>query len=537
MGIEKNIGLWDDEEFEEQLSIVKDLLKSIAAENRLVIENGIDVTKVIESLEQQRNKFKTLSDRLAHISAQSAELMVDLEEKNERLAEVSARSAELMADLEEKNDALRSANTELARANSHAAELMAEIEIKDDEIKGLNKALSNANVQASELVAEIETQAEQLKDSQHRFSVLFNNTNDAIFVHMMDENTPGRFVEVNESACGLLGLTRDELMAMGPNDIRDGSDALDDLMDPHGKVNDVIYRSLRSADGRVIPVEINLKRFNYQQDSLVLAIARDITERVEAEEERAEFLHRLEMVNQELLKAHRLKDQFLSFTSHELRSPLSSLMKILKVIREKGYDDEEELMEMIDLSFETSEHLYKITNDLLDLSRIESGKLQLDITSFDIIELVDSTLELYRNKIEKTGVELLFMPDDFDGMVMADRTRVRQIISNLLSNAYKFTNEGQIIIKAEPKSENVHISVKDTGHGIEPKDLWKIFQPFSQLPGRDQKKGKGTGLGLAICHSLTEKMNGKIWAESEGIGTGSTFILELPTTQEAAHGA
>jgi PAS domain S-box-containing protein len=272
----------NDEDLYNQITKVKERLLSVAYDNEILMEVGINIPEIIEEIEKQVDKFRMLTNRLATVNMKSSAMVAELEENNERLTTVSAEATELMVELEEKNDALQRANNELARANVHAAELMAEVEVKDQEIKGLNSALAKANVIASELIAELDLRKEELEESGYRYKLLFNHSNDAIFLHAFEEDgSLGNFIEVNDIACQWMGFTREEILSMKSDDI--WKDAEEDGVENPDKDHKIVIKILKTKDGREIPVEISSQRYFLDGEPIFMGIARDISERIQAE--------------------------------------------------------------------------------------------------------------------------------------------------------------------------------------------------------------------------------------------------------------
>ncbi|MFN3307996.1 MAG: ATP-binding protein, partial [Anaerolineales bacterium] len=247
---------------------------------------------------------------------------------------------------------------------------------------------------------------------------------------------------------------------------------------------------------------------------------------------------------EEMRKADQLKSQFLANMSHELRTPLNSIIGFSRVIL-KGIDGPITDLQRQDLNaiFNSGQHLLSLINDILDLSKIEAGKMELMFEDdVNISEIIQSILPTVRGLIKDKPIELVVDLDPNVPLVRADPTKIRQILLNLLSNAAKFTEQGSITVQTEVKRENSHeevlIKVIDTGIGIAQEDQSKLFEPFSQVDASPTRKTGGTGLGLSISRYLVEMHGGKIGVNSE-LGKGSTFYFSIPVpsynlqTQEA----
>ncbi len=230
----------------------------------------------------------------------------------------------------------------------------------------------------------------------------------------------------------------------------------------------------------------------------------------------------------------RIKSQFLANMSHELRTPLNSIIGFSRVIL-KGIDGPINDTQEQDLNaiYNSGQHLLRLINDILDLSKIEAGKMQLQLTDSNVTDLVNSVMSTATGLIKDKPVTLEYKIPEYLPTIMVDQTRIRQVLLNFLSNAAKFTDHGQIIVEAtESTSPNggkeVMITVTDSGPGIAEKDRIKLFMPFSQVDDSPTRKTGGTGLGLSICRSFIEMHNGRIGLLSSEVGKGSTFFFSIP---------
>ncbi len=237
----------------------------------------------------------------------------------------------------------------------------------------------------------------------------------------------------------------------------------------------------------------------------------------------------------DMREVDRVKSQFLANMSHELRTPLNSIIGFSRVIL-KGIDGPINETQEQDLNaiYNSGQHLLRLINDILDLSKIEAGKMQLQMAETNIQDLVNSVMSTAIGLIKDKSIDLRYViPDDLPD-IMVDQTRIRQVLLNFLSNAAKFTEQGEIIVEASRSmspngEEEILVTVKDTGPGIAEKDRVKLFQPFSQVDDSPTRKTGGTGLGLSICRSFIEMHNGRIGLLSSEVGKGSTFFFTIPT--------
>lgn len=249
--------------------------------------------------------------------------------------------------------------------------------------------------------------------------------------------------------------------------------------------------------------------------------------------ENARLYDELRQTAERLREIDQLKSEFLANMSHELRTPLNSIIGFSRVII-KGIDGPINDLQEQDLSaiHASGQHLLNMINDILDLSKIEAGKMEMAIEEIDLEELITSAMSTARGLVKDKPIQLDVQLPEGLPKINADPTKIRQVIINLLSNAAKFTDEGSIIIQGNLENDEyarqyLLISVKDTGIGIAPDDQEKLFEPFSQVDSSTTRKSGGTGLGLSISRALIEMHDGKIGVESEP-GHGSRFYFTLP---------
>ena len=242
----------------------------------------------------------------------------------------------------------------------------------------------------------------------------------------------------------------------------------------------------------------------------------------------ARLYQEIEVKSRQLEAASQHKSEFLANMSHELRTPLNAILGFSEVLSERMFGELNEKQEEYLRDIHASgQHLLSLINDILDLSKIEAGRMELELTDFHLPTALDNALTLVRERAGRRGIALNMTTDERLDYVRADERKVRQVVLNLLSNAIKFTPEGgRIDVRAKPVDRSVEVSVTDTGVGIAPEDQEAIFEEFRQV-GTADKKVEGTGLGLALSRKFIELHGGRIFVESQ-VGVGSTFTFTIP---------
>ncbi len=233
---------------------------------------------------------------------------------------------------------------------------------------------------------------------------------------------------------------------------------------------------------------------------------------------------------QQLEAASRHKSEFLANMSHELRTPLNSVIGFSEVLRDRMFGElNPKQAQYVDVILSSGRHLLSLINDILDLSKIEAGRLELEAASFDLPTAIQNTLTLVSDRAARHGISLNLTLDERVGAITADERKVKQVLLNLLSNAIKFTPEGGRVdvSAARTNSHAVEISVSDTGIGIAPEDQEIIFEEFRQVGSDYARKREGSGLGLALARRLVELHGGHLGVKSE-VGKGSTFTFTIP---------
>lgn len=383
-------------------------------------------------------------------------------------------------------------------------------------IEGYRRSLEQARTQRA------------LLQSAMEFRTLFDNVSDAIFITDLE----GRILEVNQPACERLGYSHDELLKMTVQDIDSPAfTALETgrvchLID-HGES---LYETVHVRNnGAEVPVEISSRLFYYRCAPAILNVARDIRDRKIAEIQARKHAAELERAKTEAETANQAKSQFLANMSHEIRTPMNGIIGMSGLLLDTALSPaQREYAQTIC----TSAHaLLAIVNDVLDFSKIEAGRMDIERGRFDILGCLDEVGELMAPQARAKGLTYVFQASVENRWVIGDSGRLRQIVLNLLGNAIKFTEKGQVTLRiSDGLTSDGHgrftLTIADTGIGIAEQDLPLLFQKFTQVDSSLSKKHQGTGLGLAISRRLAELMGGTLSASSV-LGQGSTFVLKL----------
>jgi PAS domain S-box-containing protein len=390
-------------------------------------------------------------------------------------------------------------------------------------------------------VTERKRAEEVLRESDERHRKLFENNPHPTWV--FDRETL-RFLAVNAAAVGKYGYSRDEFLAITVKDIRPPED-VPALLEAVGALGDgnesnATWRH-RLKDGTVIDVENTSYSLTFVGRPARVVVAVDVTRRNRAEAEKRKFVDRLaasnqelELRNREVERATQMKSKFLASMSHELRTPLNAIVGFSDLLADgtPGALNAKQ-KRFVGHIKQGSTHLLQLINDILDLSKIEAGQLELRCEDFQIKTALPEVLSTIRPlaMVKKVQIEQKMESDQH---VYADRVRFKQILYNLLSNAVKFTPKaGRIDIECHRDGNLVCISVTDTGVGIRAEDQAVIFEEFRQVEGPAGTTQEGTGLGLAITKRLVEQQGGRISLESE-FGKGSRFTFTLPAGSRGA---
>jgi len=367
---------------------------------------------------------------------------------------------------------------------------------------------------------------------KRRYEELFENANDIVFTTDLE----GKVTSINRATESVTGYGRQEVL---------GENILNFVAAEYREAADLMFRrklredtpttysiEIVAKDGRRIPLEVNSRLiFEDGIRAGVQGIARDISERKRIEMEHREAQEAAEAAN-------RAKSEFLANMSHEIRTPLNGVLGMTELALSTRLNEEQR--EYLTLAKTSGETLLTVINDILDFSKIEAGRLDINPIEFDLRDSLGDTLKTISLRAHEKGLELaLHVAPDVPYRVQGDPSRLRQIVVNLVGNAIKFTDQGEVVLRvmAESQTENeiiLHFIVADTGIGIPSSKQQMIFAPFTQADSSATRRYGGTGLGLTISFQLTELMGGRLWVESTE-GKGSCFHFTIcfqPATSE-----
>ncbi|HEX5736197.1 MAG TPA: PAS domain S-box protein [Blastocatellia bacterium] len=372
--------------------------------------------------------------------------------------------------------------------------------------------------------------AEQaLRESEERFAKAFNASPLVLTISSL---TTGRLIAVNETFINLSGYSREEVIGKTTAELglwgslRDREEELKAVRDV-GQVRNVEY-IFKTRRGEELVGLLSAERIEIGGEPSALTVIQDITDRKRAEEAREESLKREQAARAEAESANRAKDEFLATVSHELRTPLNAILGWSQMLRTSKLNEATaaRALETIERNARAQTQLVE---DILDVSRIITGKLRLDVRPVELSPVIESAIDSIRPAIEAKGLRLETALDPQAGPVSGDPARLQQVVWNLLSNAVKFTERGgRVQVRLERVNSHAEITVSDTGCGIRTDFLPHVFDRFRQADGTSTRLHGGLGLGLAIVRHMVEMHGGAVEAFSQGEGLGARFTVKLP---------
>lgn len=404
---------------------------------------------------------------------------------------------------------------------NYSRNLEKKVEERTGELSDINQNLKKEITKRKQI-------EETLRKSQQEFASIFKFNPDAVIYHEEE----GTILNINPRFTELFGYTLEEIKGRNINEgiifpkdkTKEESKKISKTALKKGLVKIETIR--KKKDGTLFPVIISASPIIIKgKPKGIIASYTDITKEKLAEREIIKAKKEAELAN-------RAKSAFLASMSHGIRTPMNSIISMAELMKYTSLNNEQK--DYMDILKVSTDSLLDVINDVLDISKIESGHIEIEKIEFDLWELIESIGITLSAKASQKGLELLcYIRPEVPQYIMGDSSRLRQILINLAGNSLKFTDKGEIIIKAETlKREDdrvlLHFTVKDTGIGIPKEKQEKIFGSFSQVDSSTTRKYGGTGLGLSISKQLAELMGGKIWVESE-VGKGSTFHFTIPS--------
>ncbi len=354
----------------------------------------------------------------------------------------------------------------------------------------------------------------------------------------------GRLRYVNPAFSRLLGYSAEEIIGRLAEEIVVPQDRsiYQRALEQRGQGEQTTYEvNLICRDGHTCPVHIN--SVPYRKGNAIIgsiAVIADLTEHKHIESMLRAQNQELERARDQALEAARLKAEFLATMSHEIRTPMNSILGMAELLLET--DLSEQQRDFASTILESTQHLFAIVNDILDFSELESGALHIVRNEFSLSSLVEDVAEMFSVQAQRKDLTLMtFVEPSLPDTFLGDERRIRQVLTNLVDNAIKFTPQGDVSIRVVPVRQDKHgflleFSVQDSGIGIPPDLRPLLFQPFTQVDGSTTRRYEGTGLGLAICRKLVEKMGGEVNFESVE-GEGSRFWFHVPLGLPSSSGA
>ncbi len=401
----------------------------------------------------------------------------------------------------------------------------------------------------SDMLFMLQAREASLADSRVLLERLRDSRNEALKLSQVAARTKnmvvvtspyGEIEWVNAAFETLTGYTSAESIGKRPGDLLQGPNSdpqviahMHDCLERGEGFNVEIINYSKSGEEYWVQIEVQPVLSDDGNLLNFMAVETDVTER-------REFADALRRARDEAEAANRAKSDFLANMSHEIRTPLNGILGVASILSDMQMNTQQQ--EYLDIIRRSGDSLLTIINDILDFSKIEANKLELEVQPFDLRKCIEDALDLFSSAASKKGIDLAYLiAPNVPSRLIGDETRLRQVLVNLVSNAVKFTQKGEVVVEvngavfeADDQQFNAMFSIKDTGIGMDAEEQERLFKAFSQVDASMTRKYGGTGLGLAICKRLCELMHGDISVESEkGVGTMFHFSVRLGIDADA----